>query len=213
MKKIIICLMFFSIILICMWHNYFYTKTYNGIDISHHNNICWKCISKDSNIKFCYIKATEGKSFIDNKCEINAKKAKQINLNVGLYHYFKTDVSAKEQFNNFKIIFNKVNPNLIPVIDVEKTGNDFSNINKVNKNLSKLISLFYNEYKTYPIIYFESQDLYKIFKSTYKCKYWISCTIHPNRKPNFTIKQYKIGNIGCNTLDLNYCSDLNEIKL
>lgn len=213
MKKIICLVLVISILIVTIWATYFYTKTYNGIDISHHNNICWKCITEDPYIKFCYIKASEGKYFIDDKCEINAKNAKQINLYIGLYHYFRTDVSVKNQFNNFNKMFKKIKSDLVPVIDVESIGNDFSDINKVNKNLSELVSLFYKEYKTYPIIYFGTKEAYKTFSVVYKCPFWISSTIHPNSMPNFTIKQYKIGHIGCNYIDLNYCSDIEKIKL
>lgn len=213
MKKIIYLVLVISISIITIWATCFYTKTYNGIDISHHNNICWKCIAEDPYVKFCYIKATEGKYFVDRKCETNARDAKQIGLQIGLYHYFRTGISAKDQFNNFNKIFKKVESDLIPVIDVESIGNDFSNINKVNKNLFELVSLFYNEYKCYPIIYFGTKEAYKTIPVTYKCPFWISNTIHPNRIPNFTIKQYKIGKIGCNTLDMNYCSGIEKLKL
>jgi len=213
MKKIICLVLVISISIVTIWTTCFYTKTYNGIDISHHNDVCWKCIAEDPYVKFCYIKATEGKYFVDRKCETNARDAKQIGLQIGLYHYFRTDISAKDQFNNFNKIFKKIESDLIPVIDVESIGNDFSDINKVNKNLSELISLFYNEYKCYPIIYFGTKEAHKTFSVTYKCPFWMSSTIHPNRTPNFTIKQYKIGKIGCNTLDINYCSNIEKLKL
>jgi lysozyme len=212
MKKIICLVLVISISIVTIWVTCFYTKTYNGIDISHHNDICWKCIAEDPYIKFCYIKATEGKYFVDKKCEINARNAKQINLHIGLYHYFRTDVPAEDQFNNFNKMLKKVKSDLIPVIDVESIGNDFSNINRVNKNLFELISLFYKEYNKYPIIYFGTKEAYKTFPATYKCPFWLSCTNYPNRKPNFTIKQYKIGRIGCNTLDLNYCPNIEKLK-
>ena len=213
MKKIICLVLVISISIVTIWTTCFYTKTYNGIDISHHNDVCWKCIAEDPYVKFCYIKATEGKYFVDRKCETNARDAKQIGLQIGLYHYFRTGISAKDQFNNFNKIFKKIESDLIPVIDVESIGNDFSDINKVNKNLSELISLFYNEYKCYPIIYFGTKEAHKTFSVTYKYPFWMSSTIHPNRTPNFTIKQYKIGKIGCNTLDINYCSNIEKLKL
>jgi lysozyme len=213
MKKVLICVTLVVLATISVWATCFYTRTYNGIDISHHNDVCWKHIAEDPYVKFCYIKATEGKYFVDGKCEANVRDARQIDLHIGLYHYFRTGFTAKDQFNNFNKMFKKIKPDLIPVIDVESIGNDFSDIDKVNKNLSELITLFYNEYKTYPIIYFGTKEARKTFPVTYKCPFWMSSTIHPNRMPNFTMKQYKIGKIGCNTLDMNYCSDINKLKL
>jgi len=213
MKKIICLVLAISISIVTVWVTCFYTKTYNGIDISHHNNICWKCIAEDPYVKFCYIKATEGKYFVDRKCETNARDAKQIGLQIGLYHYFRTGVSAKDQFNNFNKIFKKVESDLIPVIDVESIGNDFSNINRVNKNLSELVSLFYKEYNKYPIIYFGTKEAYKTIPVAYKCPFWTSNMHNPNLHLNFTIKQYKIDNIGCNLVDLNYCTNISSILL
>ena len=45
-----------------------YVPEYNGIDVSHHNRVNWERIKKNEAIKFCYIKATEGKSFRDPMC-------------------------------------------------------------------------------------------------------------------------------------------------
>lgn len=208
MKKII-CLL----ILFIIWVSCFRTGKYNGIDVSHHNNICWECVKKDTNIKFCYIKATEGKHFKDKKCLTNVKNAHKLNLNVGLYHYFRTNVSPIDQFNNFKSVYNKCNTNLIPVIDVEDNYNDFSNIKLVNKQLSELIELFYNEYKTYPIIYLGSFNSIKILPSAYKCKIWVRILKYDNFIPNFSIKQISISKVGCNYIDLNYSSNINKIKL
>ena len=213
MKKIFICLMFVVLATFSVWATCFYTCTYNGIDISHHNDVCWRHIAEDPYVKFCYIKATEGKWFVDRKCEVNARDAKQIDLQVGLYHYFRTNASAKDQFNNFNKMFKKIKPDLIPVIDIEDTRNDFSNIDKVNKNLLELITLFYNEYKSYPIIYFGTKNAYKVLPVTYKCPFWLSSKIYPDITPNFTMIQYKIGKIGCNTLDMNYCYNINKLKL
>lgn len=51
------------------------TDQYNGVDISRHNHVKWEALSSDSNIEFCYIKATEGKSYKDSDCSGNVKKA------------------------------------------------------------------------------------------------------------------------------------------
>ena len=51
--------------LVAMYVNCSYVPVFNGIDISHHNRVDWKQIKADKDIKFCYIKATEGKSFRD----------------------------------------------------------------------------------------------------------------------------------------------------
>ena len=73
-----------AITVILAWY-FCSTEQYNGVDISHHNDVKWEALSNDSNIQFCYIKATEGKSFKDSDCSYNVKKANECNLHVGIY--------------------------------------------------------------------------------------------------------------------------------
>lgn len=183
---------------------------YNGIDISHHNEINWKDIAEDPNIEFCYIKASEGSNMKDSKCEEYAKAANQINLHIGLYHYFRTNKSANEQFANFRDVYNSVFSDLIPAIDVEDDGNIFDE--QTNKTLKELINLFKEEYGVYPIVYYGSWNSAKTFPVTYKCKKWIRCLEYSNYLPNIiTMKQTDVRNIGKNHVDLNYCSDIEEL--
>jgi len=42
--------------------------TYQGIDVSHHQgNINWRTVAQNKKIQFVYIKATEGKTYLDPK--------------------------------------------------------------------------------------------------------------------------------------------------
>lgn len=209
MKKIVLTLL----AIVGLWMLCSFTGTYNGIDISHHNDVCWKCIAENPNIEFCYIKATEGKGMKDPKCKEYNKAAKQIGLSVGLYHYFRTNVSAEDQFKNFKSVYNSIDSDLIPVIDVEDKGNDYSNSSLVNKRLSKLIELFYQEYKVYPIIYMGSFNACKTYSSIYKCPLWIRTLNWSNYVPNFAIKQVDVNRVGDNYIDLNYCSNIKKLKM
>lgn len=205
MKKSII----FVLALIVIYLSCSYVPEFNGIDISHHNKVDWEKIKKDSNIKFCYIKATEGKSFRDPMCKQHAIKAKQNNLYVGLYHYFRTDVSPEAQFNNFKKIASSIDFDLIPVIDVEQNGNNFSNTKKVKAILSELINLFEQEYKCKPIIYLGSFCCVKVLPTIYDCPIWLRFIKGYNFIPNTTIKQTAI----IDNLDRNYCKDLTTILM
>ena len=120
------------------------TEQYNGVDISHHNHVKWEALSNDPNIEFCYIKATEGKSFKDSDCSYNVKKANECNLHVGIYHYFSTHTSVKAQFKNFMSVYKRVKTDLIPAIDVEKKGNVYDD--STDDSLALLIDLFFKEF-------------------------------------------------------------------
>lgn len=193
------------ILILFTWINLFIPK-YNGIDISHHNKVVyWE---KLQDVEFCYIKATEGSSFKDPKCYKHYLDARKHKVEIGLYHYFRTGVSPSKQFKNFKSVAKNLHTNLIPMIDVENVGNDFSDIKQSNKELSELINLFYKEYGKYPIIYVGTPI---VITSIYKCPLWIRCLKFHFILPDFTIKQIEVRKIGKHYIDLNYCSDIKKL--
>jgi len=116
-----------------------------GIDISHHNNIYNWSLLKTGN-SFCIMKASEGKSFDDNKFNYNWQMAKNNQLTRGAYHFFTPNISAEKQFENFKNSVKLKSGDLPPILDVELKK---SNINEVNKWL-KLAEKFYG---VKPILY------------------------------------------------------------
>jgi lysozyme len=66
-----------------------YSETkYDGIDVSKHNGVIkWKQVAENKNIKFVYIKATEGSRIIDPLYTKNVKGAKSQGLLIGSYHF------------------------------------------------------------------------------------------------------------------------------
>ena len=60
-----------------------------GIDVSENNgDIDWDKVSEDpQQIKFCFVKATEGTSIRDSKTFYNMSKAFDYGIPVGAYHY------------------------------------------------------------------------------------------------------------------------------
>ena len=186
-----------------------YVPEFNGIDVSHHNKVNWEKIKQNDAIKFCYIKATEGKSFRDPMCHKHAESARKSGLHVGLYHYFRTDVTAETQFENFKRIYDNVPTDLIPVIDVEEDGNNFSDTELVNERLEDLIDLFEENFGCKPIIYTGSWCCLKVIPTIYDCPLWVRFIKGHNLVPNTTIKQAAI----VDNIDMNYCKDINKIIL
>ena len=126
---------------------------FSGIDVSHHQGkINWDKVSKTyPQIEFVYIKCTEGATYTDNTCYHNASEAKANGIKVGCYHYFRMKSSPEKQFENFKASMDRINPDLIPMIDVE-TSDGFQT-NEVRKNLRRLIELIEKEYGCKPMIY------------------------------------------------------------
>ena len=188
----------------------------NGIDISHHNNLTdkdWAEILKN-NVKFVYIKASEGKSFKDPAFKKHYNQAKKHKLLIGAYHFYNDNCSPESQFNNFINSVKGYELNLIPVIDFE-TGGFRNNYNKYNRleNLRELILLFYDYYNVYPIIYTD----YYLYNSTYSeiksitDYFWINCgNKFFSKFIEADIKQYRIS-INKKEIDFNTTDKLSKI--
>ena len=96
------------------------TTDYQGIDVSNHQGkIDWSLVSQDENIKFVYMKATEGATYTDKSYARNISEARKNGLKVGSYHYLRNTSSIHAQFKNFTKVANKNIQDLIPMVDVE----------------------------------------------------------------------------------------------
>ena len=72
----------------------------HGIDVSsYQGNIYWPAVAQmhdqDVNIKFAFIKATEGLKDVDKHYKRNWQKAKEANITRGAYHYFLATKSGR----------------------------------------------------------------------------------------------------------------------
>ncbi len=97
---------------------------YDGIDVSsYQKDIDWSATAQDKNIKFVYVKATEGATYRSRHYQFNIDNARQYGILVGAYHFFRPNVPVEKQFLNFTSIVKKEEQDLIPLIDVEVRGN------------------------------------------------------------------------------------------
>jgi lysozyme len=196
----------------------------SGIDISHYNEIeDWSKLKKS--IDFVYIKSTEGKSFTDPNFKKNWGNAKKQNIIHGAYHFFSPNVSAKEQFLNFKKTVKLTSGDLPPVLDVERKKDESLNhfimnidMNEVNEWL-RLVEEFYG---VEPILYSDYITFKKLLDDEIKTKkIWIFLPKGYFLKPSFNdydcaFWQYshegKINGIK-DTVDLDlYFGDLTSLK-
>lgn len=145
-----------------------------GVDVSaYQGDIDWNILSKQG-IKFAFIKATEGSSFVDEKFNINYKNASNTNLKIGAYHFFSYDSEGSTQAENFIRTVPKEDNLLPPVVDIEFYGDKYKNIPNIEetqKQLSILLQKLEDYYGKTPIIYvtYKSYNLYiaKSFKDNY----------------------------------------------
>ena len=124
-----------------------------GIDVARYQgDIDWQTVSMEK-ILFVYIKATEGKTYIDPKFHQNIKGAQKAGLKVGAYHFFRMTSGAREQFNHFYSQVSKYKMDLIPMIDVEVSSNEVKSIKQVHDSLDVFINLVTQKYGKKPMIY------------------------------------------------------------
>jgi lysozyme len=128
------------------------SQTFDGIDISHYQRtIRWHKMSKRTRLKFVYIKATEGAMRKDGLYKLNVERARAAGYKIGSYHFFRPDVSAKRQFDNFKSHVNLADQDLLPLIDIEDCG--VLNRKLIQNRLRELIDLMTDYYGQKPMLY------------------------------------------------------------
>ena len=125
---------------------------YDGIDISSHQGyIDWAKVSSDKDIRFVYIKATEGATYRSSHYAHNITQARRYGLLVGSYHYLTSSSSIDEQFENFSKFALKSVQDLIPMLDVEVRGN-WSRSQLID-SVERFCELVEHHYGVQPMIY------------------------------------------------------------
>jgi lysozyme len=171
-----------------------------GIDLSHHNKLTssdWTQL-KSRNIKFVYIKVSEGASYRDPMRFKHYNNAVKHKMHVGTYLFFRDDTPAKSQYFNYVNAEDGMSLDLLPCIDYEKAGfrKDFKTRIKILKELN---SLFYKYAGVYPIIYCDLIEYSKL-RVLLPNKFWISAS-SPDLKVG-SIKQ-ALGKVNGKVLDFN----------
>lgn len=139
--------------------------TVHGIDVSHHNDVInWQQVRamqvKDINLRFCFIKATEGVDDEDEYFERNWQKAKEVGMVRGAYHFFLPQKSGKAQAQNFMNSVELESGDLPPVLDIEETYR--VKTPDIRKRVKEWLYTIEAYYHVKPIIY-TNVDYYKNF--------------------------------------------------
>ena len=160
-----------------------------GIDVSRfQDTIRWKKVVQNKNLKFVYIKASEGASIRDAMYRYNIRKAREAGLLVGSYHVYSSKSTAYDQFRNFKTAVGKEKQDIVPVLDIEAV-----HCHKLNmKRVDKLLELMENEYGVKPMIYTSEKLYHTHFHNSPKHRRYHFFIANYKRKPNmpYTVWQY-----------------------
>lgn len=192
------------------------TKTrVDGIDVSHHNGwIDWEKVAGNPQIKFAYIKATQGVGYTDPMYKRNFRGAKKAGLNVGTYHFFTSKKSGERQFNYFKSIVGRNPGNIIPMVDVEYAGGiEGMTASQLQSELTVFCELIKNEYGRKPIIYTSSSIYNNMLGGKFDSYYiWIArYGITPNLKSNSKHNVWQFSENGI-VEGIDYNVDLNRFE-
>jgi len=164
---------------------------YDGIDISSYQGyIDWNKVGSDKNIRFVYIKATEGATYHSPHYAHNVSQARRNGLLVGSYHYLTSSSSIDEQFNNFSTFAIKEVQDLEPMLDVEVRGS-WSRSQLID-SVSKFCQLIEHHYGVQPMIY-STMGFYNKNLTPHFNKYHLYIGRYANEQPEINWEgQYTI---------------------
>jgi lysozyme len=98
------------------------TESY-GIDVSsHQGDIDWQAVASDD-IRFAYLKASEGGDLVDKRFAGNWDAAGDAGIERGAYHFFTLCRPGLEQARNFLRVAPLEDAELPPALDLELGGN------------------------------------------------------------------------------------------
>ena len=129
-----------------------------GVDISAYQVDVDMNQLKEQGIQFVYIKATEGRSHIDDYFARNWTNADSAQLASGAYHFFNFESSGAEQAENFiQVVGESLHGHLLPAIDVEIYNKDNLPVMPDKENLKHelqvMLDALEQQYGVKPIIY------------------------------------------------------------
>jgi len=155
-----------------------------GVDISSYQADVDMEKLKEQDIRFVYIKASEGSKLQDDKFAANWENAEKAGLPSGAYHFFSFDSPGSTQAENFiKAVGDDIKGRLLPVVDVEYYGDKEKNPPEkedVIRELTVFLNAVEDKYGVKPMIY-TGAGIYEKYLSdfTEEYKFWISSLYTP----------------------------------
>jgi lysozyme len=93
-----------------------------GIDVSHfQGEVDWRAVAA-ADVRFAFIKATEGLDDVDPRFAQNWQDSRAAGLLRGAYHFLHPDLDARQQAAHFLAVVTLDDDALPPALDVEVTG-------------------------------------------------------------------------------------------
>ena len=128
----------------------------HGIDVSRYQKtINWPLLkamkSRDMQLKFAFVKATEGGNFTDKQFARNWRKSREAGVVRGAYHFYRADTDAAAQARNFIKQVTLLPGDMPPVLDVESLYKKTPT--EMQDGVALWLHLIEQHYKIRPILY------------------------------------------------------------
>jgi len=126
-----------------------------GVDVSHHQGaIDWRALASDD-VRFAYIKATEGGDHVDTRFAFNWEQAGAAGLYRGAYHFFTLCQPGAAQAANFMAVVPSAPGALPHALDMEHMGpcREGTTISDVVGEMRIWLDLVEAHYGARPLIY------------------------------------------------------------
>lgn len=134
-----------------------------GVDVSRYQgHVEWDVIASQD-VRFAFIKATEGSSYQDPCFAANWENAQRSGIYVGAYHFFSYESSGETQAQNFIETVGMAEGTLPPVVDLEFYGDYYEEpLSKKETRviLNALLDSLESYYGVKPIIYTTTRAYY-----------------------------------------------------
>ena len=152
------------------------------LDLSSNNALVDFEAAALSGVQAVLHKATEGVGYVDPLCRIRCVQAKANGLRVGAYHYLRIRAGkpqdAKQQAIEYLSVWGKVDPDLLPCVDVETALNEHSSPAENCAAVTEFVSAIEDATGVSPIIYtsrgeWQSMGLSSL-TSLARCPLWLA---------------------------------------
>ncbi|QIL76598.1 glycoside hydrolase family 25 protein [Hymenobacter sp. HDW8] len=125
--------------------------TVHGIDVSsYQGRIDWQEVAEHQ-VRFAFIKATEGVTLRDSRFQRNWREARAVGIYRGAYHYFQPNYDGAQQADLFVRNVPIAAGDLPPVLDVEDPK--FHDVAVMRRNVATWLRLIERHYGVRPILY------------------------------------------------------------
>jgi lysozyme len=131
-----------------------------GIDVSHHQGqIDWEALT-EADLRFVFIKATEGRDHLDTRFEQNWAGAERAGIARGAYHFFTFCTPGEEQARHFLEVVPPTPQTLPPAVDVEFAGNckSWTSVDEIRRELRVFLEKVGEAWGRTPMLYITSES-------------------------------------------------------